>query len=118
MVPVRIADTRLGEPVAFPTPKARLTAGQTLQIPVAGTNGIPGTAAGVSLNVTAVNPAAPGFLTVYPCGNPRPNASNLNYTPGDIIPNAVLTSLGTGGTVCIYTHATTDIITDLNGWLN
>ena len=61
-------------------------------------------------------PHAPGFITVFPCGTDRPNASNLNYTTGQTIPNAVIAKIGTNGKVCIYTHATTDLIADVNGY--
>ena len=117
VTPVRIADTRPDQPVSFPTNKLPLSAGATLEIPVAGSNGIPTDAGGVSLNVTAVNPAGPGYLTVFPCGTPVPTTSNLNFTGGQIVPNAVLTGVGTGGRVCVYASFTTDVVVDLNGWL-
>ena len=117
VTPVRIADTRPDQPVAFPTSKRPLTAGTTLEIPVAGSNGIPADAGGVSLNVTAVNPAGPGYLTVFPCGTPVPTTSNLNFTGGQVVPNAVLTGVGTGGRVCVYSSTNTDVVVDLNGWL-
>ncbi len=69
------------------------------------------------LNVTAVFPDAPGFITVHPCGTTRPNASNLNYAAaGVVVANAVLAKIGTNGRVCIYTSAATDIIADVNGF--
>ena len=40
---------------------------------------VPADADAVMLNVTAVGPVAAGFLTVFPCGSPRPIASNVNY---------------------------------------
>ncbi|MEM9517662.1 MAG: hypothetical protein AAGA42_22640, partial [Actinomycetota bacterium] len=58
---------------------------------------------------------ARGFITVYPCGTPRPTASNLNYQPGVTTPNAVLTRIGTNNSTCIYTHATTHLVIDANG---
>ena len=33
---------------------------------------------------------APSFLTAWPTGETRPLASNLNYTPGETIPNLVV----------------------------
>ena len=45
-----------------------------------------------------------------------PEASNLNFVAGQTIPNAVISKLGTGGKVCIYTSAATNLITDLNGY--
>lgn len=118
MTPVRVADTRagFGAGVAFPPQKLQLAARTPLEVPVAGSFGVPVDAAAVSLNVTAANPTGPGFLTVYPCGQPWPLASNLNYSRGQTVPNAVLTGLGTGGKVCIYSMTPTDVFVDLNGW--
>jgi hypothetical protein len=42
-------------------------------------------------------PQASGFITVYPTGVGRPNASNLNYLVGQTVPNAVIARLGSGG---------------------
>ena len=61
----------------------------------------------VILNVTAVAHAGSGFLTVFPCGEPQPLASNVNYLAGDVVPNAVLAKVGVGGSVCIFTMAVT-----------
>ena len=69
------------------------------------------------LNVTAVFPSGLGYLTMFPCGQPQPLASNVNYAPGQVVPNAVLAKVGTGGKVCIYTLATTDILVDVTGYL-
>jgi hypothetical protein len=66
--------------------------------------------------VVAVLPDGPGFLTVYPCDEDRPEpAASVNYDGGDVRPNAVLTKLSTKGTVCIYTLRGTDIVVDVNG---
>jgi hypothetical protein len=43
----------------------------------------------VSVNVTAVTPNGPGFLTLYPAGTTRPVVSNLNFS-------ATVTALGNG----------------------
>ena len=89
----------------------------TLDIPIAGLDGVPIDAAGVALNVTATNPAAPGFLTVYPCGAQRPTASNLNYVADQTVPNFVVTALSPDGHVCIDTMAVVDVVVDLAGYL-
>src|SRR3712207_8397776 len=36
----------------------------------------------VALNVTVVEPSAAGHVTVWPSGEARPLASNLNFVPG------------------------------------
>jgi hypothetical protein len=70
----------------------------------------------VVLNVTVDDAQGDGYLTVFPCGSPRPNASNVNYFEGETIPNAVVAKIGVGGMVCIYTYAATDMIVDVNGY--
>ncbi|MFM2437695.1 MAG: hypothetical protein RLZ55_506, partial [Actinomycetota bacterium] len=117
MTPVRVADTRQGEPVIWPRTKQPLAAGDTLEVPIAGQYGVPADAAAASLNVTAVQPDGAGHLTVYPCGQPEPPTSTLNYTTGQIVPNAALTAIGRGGRVCVTTSTTTNVIVDLNGWV-
>ena len=59
--------------VAAPVP-------QTLQVQVTGVAGVPGNADAVVLNMTAVTARTAGFATVYPCGQRRPQASNLNLS--------------------------------------
>ena len=39
------------------------------------------------MNVTATQATAATYLTLYPSGTPRPNASNLNVPPGEDVPN-------------------------------
>ena len=63
------------------------------------------------LNVTAVGADGAGFATVYPCGSPRPLASNLNYN-GDTTTNLVSAKVGDGGRVCIYTQTSTHLVAD------
>jgi hypothetical protein len=88
----------------------------TLVVHVAGTAGVPGDAVGAAMNVTVTEPGAPGYLTVYPCGD-RPLASNLNYVAGQTVPNFVIAGLDVDGDVCIDTIATTDVIVDIAGYI-
>lgn len=69
----------------------------------------------VLLNMTAVYPDGPGFLTVYPCGAALPTASNVNYRAGDVVANSVLAPVGADGEVCVYSHATTHLVVDVVG---
>jgi len=95
----------------------RRGAGTTLELTVAGRGGVPNDAGAVMLNVTAVSPGAPGFLTVFPCANTMPLASSVNYGPGDVVANAVLAKIGAGGKVCIYSLAAIDIVVDVTGYI-
>ena len=46
----------------------------------------------------------------------RPNASNLKFTTGQTIPNAVITKLDPLGQVCIYTDSATELVADVTGY--
>jgi hypothetical protein len=89
----------------------------TIQLTVNGRAGIPANASAVVLNVTVDQVQGSGFLTVYPTGEGRPLASNLNYVRGQTVPNAVIARLGAGGALCIYTQAAAHLIVDVAGYI-
>ncbi|MBV9042725.1 MAG: S8 family serine peptidase [Acidimicrobiia bacterium] len=106
--PTRILDTRNnGGP---------LGASQTRQVQVTG-GSVPSNASAVIMNVTAVEPTAGSYLTVFPSGANQPLASNLNFSPGQIIPNLVVVRVGSGGNVSLYNAVgNVNVILDLVGW--
>jgi hypothetical protein len=112
--PARLLDTRVGNGA----PTGPLGAQQVLELTVLGQGGVPATGvSAVALNVTAVIPTEASFLTVWPNGLSRPTASNLNYTPGQVVPNLVLVKVGLGGKVNLYNNAgATDVVADVVGW--
>ncbi len=112
IVPIRAADTRNGTGVA----KAKVPAGGTLAVPVAGRYGIAGDATSVAANVTVTQPASNGYVTVWPCGEPRPFASNLNFVAGQTVPNAAIAGVGANGSICLYTTAATHLVVDVGGF--
>ena len=67
------------------------------------------------MTVTAVTPAGGGHLTVWPCGSPRPTASNVNYVAGRTMAAAAVVKLGDGGRLCVYSHAAAHLVVDVNG---
>ena len=91
-----------------------LKAGVERRLSVTKGAGYPGANAAVALNVTVVQPAADGFVTVYPCG-PRPLASTVNYRAGEIVPNFTIVPYN-GGEVCLYSMTDTEIVVDSFGW--
>ena len=118
LVPGRIMDTRNpGGDTVDDVAQAigQRAAGSTYELLVAGRGGVAANASAAVLNVTVTNAAGEGFITVWPCGVDRPNASNLNYKKDSTIPNAVITKIGTAGKVCFYTEAAVDLIVDVNG---
>jgi hypothetical protein len=118
MTPARLADTRAGKSTADGqnVPAGRVQGGGVLTVPVTGRMGIPADASAVVLNVTVTEPQGGGWLTVFPTGDPMPNASNLNYSLGETIPNLVMAKVGSDGTVSIFTPTTAHIIVDVSGW--
>ena len=124
--PARLVETRSGRPQHVTVDGAfqnvgRIAAGEVVEFSVWG-RGQPGdvvpvNAQAVYLNVTAVFPDAPGYLTVYPCTAAVPVVSNVNFTQGDVAPNSALATISPTGTVCIFSSAATDVIADVNGYL-
>lgn len=88
-----------------------LEPGETVSLTI----GDPGEIAAVSMNVTVTQPDSAGHIIVYPCDQPRPVASNLNYVQGQTVPNAVIAQVDANGEVCFYSHARTHLIADING---
>ena len=109
LVPVtarRVVDTRTGVGGL-----ARLSPGQPVAVAVTAD---PGTTA-VTLNLTAVDPGADGYVTAWPCGGPAPEVSNLNPRTGVTRPNLVTVRVGSGGRVCFVSLGATDLLVDLLG---
>ncbi|MCU1396999.1 MAG: hypothetical protein JWN62_108, partial [Acidimicrobiales bacterium] len=117
IVPDRVLDTRPESPVGYAGPKP--SPGQTIELKVTavGSSKLPENASAVVLNVTGTDAATAGFVTVWPCGSPQPTASNLNLQPGSTSPNLVISKIGTGGRVCLYTQPSAHLIADINGYM-
>jgi hypothetical protein len=88
----------------------------TTALMVTNRGGVGGDAAAVVLNVTVTDAQAAGFVTVFPCGSPRPLASSLNYVAGSTVANAVIVKVGDGGQVCVFTQSATDLLADVTGY--
>ena len=113
VTPVRALDTRNGTGAAL----ARVGQGGQVSLQISGANGVPNDATGVVLNVTAVSPNVAGYVTVYPNGVSRPEASNLNFVPGDTVPNLVIVGIGSAGKVNLFNaNGTVDLIADIVGY--
>jgi hypothetical protein len=65
--------------------------------------------------VTVDRSSGPGFVTVYPCADGRPNASNLNFVGGQAVANSFIATADASGDLCVYTSASTDVIVDVVG---
>ena len=119
--PIRLLDTRPGQAAASGGLGPYLAnSNNDLQVGSVLYQGlrIPAGAIGVVGNVTVANPAAAGFLTIYPQGSPKPLSSSLNYGPGQVVNNATVAGLSpASGQLTIYTLASTDVIFDAVGFM-
>jgi hypothetical protein len=112
LAPQRLVDTRDGTG----GPTTPLGAGCTMRISFAASTSVPSTASAVALSVVAIDAAARGFLTVYPCSVGRPGTSNLNTRPGVPTPNLVTATLDANREVCVFASVPTNVLVDLTGW--
>ncbi len=113
MQPVRVLDTRIGLGAARMGPQT------SIDLPVAGRSGVPANAAAVVLNLTATEPTAASYLTVWPSGTARPATSNLNVAAGETAANLVVVGVGAGGAVSLFNLAGgVQVIADVMGWFD
>jgi hypothetical protein len=93
----------------------RINGTRTLTLPA---GAVPAGATAALLNVTAVGSDRVGWVAVYPGGAPQPPTSSVNFAPGQVQANAVITGLGAGRTVTLtvggifspQTHVVVDIV--------
>ncbi|GAA2128336.1 hypothetical protein GCM10009825_07550 [Arthrobacter humicola] len=107
--PTRILDTRNTAPVAANT---------AVSVQVAGANGVTTGALAAVFNLTVTSPTSFGFITAYPNGSGLPNASNLNFSAGQTVPNLVSVALGPDGKVSLFNRSSgsAQLIADLAGY--
>ncbi|MFI1518232.1 PKD domain-containing protein [Kitasatospora cineracea] len=112
--PTRLLDTRDGTGA----PRAKVPAYGTAKIKIAGNGSIPAGVTAVVLNVTVTNPTTEGHVTVYGDGDTMPTTSNLNYVPGQTVPNLVIAPVGANGYVDLYNGGwgSVDLIADVTGY--
>jgi hypothetical protein len=114
LAPSRLLDTRTGDGGAGP-----VAGSGTVHLQVAGRSGVP--ASGVSavvMNVTVTAPTRTGYLTAYPDGTSRPNASNLNFVQGQTVANLVTVRLGSNGKVALtnVSRGSAQLVADVAGY--
>ena len=118
MTPTRLLDTREGQTTfdGFDQAVGRLNANSTYELNIAGRAGITQGAVAAVINMVAVNPTAPGYLTVWPCSDSKPLAAAVNYETGEDNANEFSIPIGDDGDICIYTHSATDVVVDVYGY--
>ena len=115
LTPCRIVDTRLGQ--GGPTLQGMTEYDYQIQ----NICDVPTNAQAYSLNFTVVpgNNVPVGYLTVWPQGQPFPNASVLNDYTATVVANAAIVPAGGNGgeiSAWAYTFGKTDLIVDVNGY--
>jgi hypothetical protein len=122
--PPQVRYSRGRAPGFIPTSPTRLFDTRTAGIPVIGgqayrldlTPYVPPDTTAVVMNVTVTDPVASGYVSVYPCDAPRPVVSNLNYGPGQTVPNLVTVAAGSTLELCFFALTTTHLLADLAGY--
>ena len=79
----------------------------------------------VFANITVIAGGQTGYLAAYPSGTPLPLASNVNFTPGQVVANFAAIGVGTYGSppaagsalnaISIYVNAPAKVIIDIAG---
>lgn len=120
LVPARLMDTRSGATTVDGTfaGTGALSSGGSVNLTVLNRGGVPASGVGaVALNVTVAGATATGYVTAWPTGAAQPLASNLNFVPGQTVPNMVIARVGSGGKVSLFNSAgSTQLVVDVVGW--
>ncbi len=117
LVPARVLDTRTGAGVGGAVNP--IGTGGQIDVKVTDTLGVPASnVTAVALNVVATNATGPAsYLTVWPTGQARPLASNLNFVPGVSVPNLVIARVGVDGKVSLYNNlGSVNVAADIQGY--
>lgn len=116
ITPCRMVDTRPGQGFSGAYGPPALTS-SARDFVLAGRCGVPANAVAVSLNFTVVLPNGDGFLATFPTAGQVPTVSTLNFRAGQVLANAAIVPLGTGGAITVFSSgATTDLLIDVNGY--
>ncbi|MFE7094133.1 hypothetical protein [Streptomyces erythrochromogenes] len=111
--PTRFVDTREG----LGTKKGQVPGQTSFSTRIAGLRGVPQGVRAVALNVTVTGAKEAGHLIVHPSGGRVPLASNVNFTAGQTVANAVIVPVGPDGSIDIRNNAWagTDVVVDVVG---
>ena len=120
ITPFRAADTRpnSGKPYAGKI----LSSCGTLDIQLTGIPGSNVPSGGVSAivaDITAVDPSASGYLSVYPASSVRPVVSNLNFNAHTTVAGLIEVPLSSSGEIAIYNGSggSTNVVVDVEGYI-
>jgi hypothetical protein len=104
--PVRLLDTRRGVPFSAAEIRSFSSLGSKLA---------PFTPRSASVNVTALDQPAPGFVSTFDCVTLR-DTSTLNPAPATVSANGAIVPLADGDRSCLMSSSGGNLIVDLTGW--
>jgi hypothetical protein len=115
--PVRLLETRAGQPVGCVLPGTPLIGNaESTQQAISACTGIPAAARAIVGNATTVNPLGGGFLTIFPADATRPLVASSNFNTGQVVNGPFAVGLAANGQFKIYTTSTTDLVIDVLGY--
>ena len=118
-VPVRVYDSRPGNPPLIGTKAPLANAATRVVDAKANSSGVPAGAAAVLANITVVNTSANGFLSAFKTGVAVPTASTLNwFLPGTVAPNTTIVACDANAQISCYVPAgaSADFFVDVLGY--
>ncbi len=105
LAPKRVLDTRSTRVVG---PGTKITLDLSAHVPAAAT--------AVTVNLTGLGATQSTFVSVWPTGQPRPNASNLNLADANPTSNLVTVPLGANRSIDLYNNSgQVHLLADLAG---
>jgi hypothetical protein len=108
-----VATTRLFD---SRTSTGQLPAGSIVRVDTRGVGGAGADSTGASLTIHALDPVHAGFVTMWPCDQPRPWASSANVNLGGQVTNYADIAVSASGEACVFISAPMDLAVDMNGW--
>lgn len=94
---------------------AKPAAGAKIDVDVSGV--IPDDAAAVFVTVSAIQPDAQGYVTVFAdCDAETPTAASLNPLANTNVSNLVAAEIDDDGSICLFTSESTHLAVDVNGY--
>jgi len=121
LAPIRMFDTRDGSGGVHSGLVGTGSSGPAIvELPVLNRFGLPATGVDtvlMNVTVTASPSGTPaGYVTVYPCSNQPPLASNLNFVAQQTVANTVVAKVSAQGRVCFYVDRATFLLADVFGY--
>ena len=110
----RLLDTRDGTGA----PVGKVGPGSVTPVAINGNSGLPATGIdAVVVNVTSTGATNASYITAWPSGTTRPDASTLNTEPGVDVPNLAVVKVGADGLINLFNEAgSTHLLVDVVGY--